>query len=97
MRVCDRDCFNCPFEDCVVDGYNYKEKLKQDHFDNDLKPHDQMYQYNHKPQSIENRKAYEKSAKGKERAQRYNNSEKGKERFRRYYQRKQARLKGVAI
>lgn len=26
--VCNRDCFNCPFDDCVVDDYTYDEVVE---------------------------------------------------------------------
>jgi len=25
MTVCNRDCFNCPYEDCIVDGMTLEE------------------------------------------------------------------------
>ena len=91
--MCDRDCFNCPYPDCRLDGYDYAEKRRQDRFDNDLKPHDATYQHNHTKSHEESQTRYNNSLKGKERLKRYNSTEKGKERFRRYYQKK--KLKGV--
>lgn len=36
---CNRDCFNCPYDDCKVDGFSTEEVKNQDQFDYDLKPH----------------------------------------------------------
>lgn len=88
--MCDFDCFNCVFSDCINDSSVRQEIL---------------YKYNHSTKGKARMKKYNNSLKGKERAKRYISSEKGKEkqrkatqrdikngknaeRCRRYYQRK---------
>lgn len=93
--MCDFDCFNCVFSDCINDSSVRQEIL---------------YKYNHSTKGKIRMKKYNSSEKGREREKRYLNSEKGKEkqrkstqrdikngknaeRCRRYYQRK----KGIEI
>ena len=99
--MCDRDCFNCPYEDCVNEELTQEERNEITRRSCDL--------YVHSP-GYENRRKYEKTAKGKERKKRYENSPRGKERIKKYAQTEEAkelnrqrcrryyyRKKGVAI
>ena len=66
--VCNMDCFNCQFEDCI----------------NDMSPRQvKIFIYNHSDKTKETRKKYEQSDKGKARAKRYEQSDKGKARAKR--------------
>lgn len=79
--VCNMDCFNCTFDDCI----------------NDMSPRQiVMYRYNHSDKGKERLKKYEQSDKGKERQKRKQQKDiasgKNAERCKRYYQRKKARM-----
>ena len=42
MNVCNRDCFNCPFPDCIVDGVNAQEYRAARERDLELKYRDEI-------------------------------------------------------
>lgn len=81
--MCNHDCLNCIYEDCVDDALTQEERMRQDEYDRESikerikeersglrKGKLKFYDYNH-------------SEKGKSRAHRYAQSEKGKARDRR--------------
>lgn len=81
--MCNRDCLNCTYDDCIDDAITQEERKEQDDYDRTSirerikeersglrKGKLKYYDYNH-------------SEKGKERLQRYEQSEKGKARRKR--------------
>lgn len=70
-----RDCFNCPYPDCIVDGLTREENIAACKRDGECLVHSPNYKA---------RRKYEQTEKGKARQQRYEQSEKGKERKARY-------------
>lgn len=79
--LCNRDCFNCVYEDCILD----EDTSESTDIDNAIrselceKKDDSQSKYNHSAKGKESRKRYLQSEKGKEAQKRYNQSEKGKE------------------
>lgn len=76
--TCNRDCFNCPFADCIVDEVTAEERLLSDRRD--------LSAINDRHWSVIRAKRYEISDKGKERMRRYNASTKGRARDKKYRQ-----------
>lgn len=86
-KVCNEDCFNCPYEDCIhEDNFaGYDESIETDR--QILKERGQsmkFIKYNTSEKGKARRKAFSASPKGKACMKRYNNSEKGKARDKRY-------------
>lgn len=81
--MCDKDCFNCIYKDCICEDITGAEiEIINDEdaaikWDNMNRRQRALYKY-------------ENSPKGKERAERYNNSPKGKERAKKASQRYRA-------
>ena len=78
--LCNRDCFNCIYEDCILDGdtseSTYIDKIvRSELVANNNGPGSK---YNHSKKGKERIKKYLKSEKGKKAQRRYNQSEKGK-------------------
>lgn len=84
---CNKDCFNCIYDDCIYDGNfdTYDESIEIDR--QILKERGQstkFINYNTSEKGKARRKAFNASSKGKACMKRYNNSEKGKARDKRY-------------
>lgn len=62
--MCNRDCFNCVYEDCIMDDISSLEKQKQDKADSDII-------YGRKTGRQLQIARYERSEKGKARKRRY--------------------------
>lgn len=78
--LCNRDCFNCVYEDCILDedtseSVDIDNAIRSELFKNNNDP---KRKYNHSIKGKECIKRYLKSPKGKEAQKRYNQSEKGK-------------------
>lgn len=100
MEVCNKDCFNCIYNDCIYDGNDFSDidtrKLdlsisEQRAIENGTHS---VWKYNHSESGRDARKRYRKSEKGKatERRKREKRIKSGKnaEYCRRYYYRKKA-------
>lgn len=86
-KICNEDCFNCPYDDCKYEGNfgGYDESIETDR--QILKERGQsmrFIKYNTSEKGKARRKAFNASPKGKACMKRYNNSEKGKARYKRY-------------
>ena len=86
-KICNEDCFNCPYDDCIhEDNFGgYDESIETDR--QILKERGQstrFIKYNTSEKGKARRKAFNASPKGKACMKRYNNSEKGKARYKRY-------------
>ena len=75
MFVCNRDCFNCIYEDCICDEFS--DDLALDY------GLDRECHINNAPADIAQRK-YRKTEKGKQSVYKYNHSVKHKEVMRKY-------------
>ena len=89
--MCNRDCFNCPYDDCICDTMTSDEIAVQDRYDKGIRRMNaidngtiKFYKYNHSSKGKARSDRYLKSPKGKATAKRYNASEKGKARQREY-------------
>lgn len=91
-QVCDMDCLNCKFADCINDCKDLLEEEieRQNKLDKEVK-YDEgwveaksipLYVYNHSEKGRARADKYIKSEKGKAAQSRYAKSEKGKERTR---------------
>lgn len=95
--VCNMDCYNCPYEDCINGTLTEADRQQQNEYDAlvvfERKSHKErrIYLYNHSDQAKVAQKKYRTSDKGKAAIKSYNQSEKAKETRRRYRQRKKAR------
>ena len=69
--MCNRDCFNCTYDDCIVDNVTGEEILAGN-------KRDRFAEYDRKYGDKKKIADYEKSDRGKERHKRYISSEKGK-------------------
>ena len=79
--MCDRNCFNCVYEDCIVDDITKEEENEQKRFDDFIRHKNgtaSRYKYEHSEKRKVTRKRYWQSEKGKEAQKRYAQSEKGK-------------------
>lgn len=86
--VCNLDCFNCIYDDCINDGDLSDSKLSAE-LDREAKQDGELtaYQkYRHTEKGKAAIKRYSQSEKGKEAQYRANHSEKGKARMKRYAQ-----------
>jgi len=78
--ICNMDCLNCPYPDCINDGLSIADIKRQDREDKDITKEillaktsmEITYQkYNNSPKSKESYKRYEKSGKAKLARDRY--------------------------
>ena len=79
--MCDRNCFNCVYEDCIVDDVTKEEEDEQKRFDDFIRHKNgtaSKYKYNNSEKGKARYKKYWQSEKGKEAQKRYAQSEKGK-------------------
>ena len=89
-KICNMDCFNCPFEDCINDEITDIENINQDKLDAEiyldglLPKQRYIYEYNHSQSAKVVQKRYRSSEKGKSAIGKYNSSEKAKETRKRY-------------
>lgn len=67
--ICNLNCFNCTYDDCV-NGCTFRQEI--------------LFRYNNSKKCKEAQKRYNNSDKGKETQKRYNHSDKGKARLKRY-------------
>ena len=37
MKICNKDCFNCPFDDCINDEMDYEDYVESANRDKDLR------------------------------------------------------------
>ena len=87
--MCDRNCFNCVYEDCIVDDVTKEEEDEQKRFDDFIRHKNgtaSKYKYNNSEKGKARYKKYWQSEKGKEAQKRYAQSEKGREAQKRYAQ-----------
>lgn len=82
-EMCNLDCFNCPYDDCIQDGITDNEIASAKH-------RDEIAKIRHSSDDVlAHRKSvarYRKSEKGKATQNRYRKSTKGQEAIRRYEQ-----------
>ncbi len=89
-KICNMDCFNCPYEDCINDEITDFDRKTQDEsdmkifLDGMLPKQRYVYEYNHSQSAKVVQKKYRKSKKGKDAIKRYNSSEKAKETRKKY-------------
>lgn len=89
-KICNMDCFNCPFEDCINDEITDIENRVQDNLDEEiylegLFPKQRyVYEYNHSQSAKVVQKRYRSSEKGKVAIGKYNSSDKAKETRKKY-------------
>ena len=81
MAVCNMDCCNCIYADCIKDTVTQQERKEQDKRDNSIRG---SRKYG-RALVVWN---YEQSTKGKERQKRYMQSEKGKAKTKRQTQKR---------
>lgn len=94
QKVCNHDCFNCVYEDCIADDpLTYDEIKLSDSFINmggHTRTYDRDYYQKNREKILEKRKEYYKKNKGKLNAYgrewRKKNRESVNARFRRYYE-----------
>ena len=94
--MCDRNCFNCVYEDCIVDDVTKEEEDEQKRFDDSIRHKNgtaSRYKYEHSEKRKVTRKRYRQSEKGKEAQKRYAQSEKGREAQKRYAQSEKGKAK----
>lgn len=90
--MCNMDCFNCPFDDCVNDEITDIENINQDKLDAEIyldgmfPKQRYMYERNHSDKGRESQRKYRKSEKGKEANRRSNHSESSKVSHKKYRQ-----------
>ena len=92
--MCDRNCFNCVYEDCIVDDVTKEEEDEQKRFDAFIRHKNgtaSKYKYNNSEKGKARYKKYWQSEKGKEAKKRYAQSEKGREAQKRYAQSEKGR------
>ena len=95
--MCDRNCFNCVYEDCIVDDVTKEEEDEQKRFDDFIRHKNgtaSRYKYEHSEKRKVTRKRYWQSEKGKASAKRSRDkriaSGKNAEACKRYYLKKKA-------
>ena len=80
--MCDRNCFNCVYEDCIVDDVTKEEdaeqKLLDDYARRQLNGYKNAFRYNHSEKRQKAQKRYNHSEKGRQARARYEHSEKGR-------------------
>lgn len=74
--MCNRDCFNCTYDDCIVDNVTGEEIISGN-------KRDRFAEYDRKYGEKKARADYERSERGKKRHERYISSDKGKEMLKR--------------
>ena len=89
-KICNMDCFHCPFEDCINDEITDIERKNQDESDmqiflDGMFPKQRyVYEYNHSQSAKVVQKRYRSSEKGKVAIGKYNSSDKAKETRKKY-------------
>ena len=95
--MCDRNCFNCVYEDCIVDDVTKEEdaeqKLLDDYARRQLNGYKNTFRYNHSEKRQKAQKRYNHSEKGRQARARYAQSEKGREAQKRYAQSEKGKAK----
>ena len=55
MKICNKDCFNCPFEDCINDKMDYEDYVESANRDK-LAEYQKAYREANKIRIAENRR-----------------------------------------
>lgn len=82
--MCDMNCFNCTYTDCVYELVTDAERKEQDAYDTEIRgsrKHGRglvLWNYEHSEKGKAKAKRYEQSEKGKARQKKYARSAKGK-------------------
>ena len=79
MMMCDKNCFKCPYPDCINDDVDAYDVHISEVMDKQLvatvNPNDRIYKYNHSYKNKLAQKRYHESEKGKEANSETENSE----------------------
>lgn len=93
--MCNMDCFNCKYDDCIKDGVTEDEISMQKELDHEIvkaRQYTKQGRYSHSEKGKLSRQRYERSEKGKATESRKTNkrvqSGKNAEKCRKYYYRK---------
>lgn len=70
--MCNRNCFECTYEDCIIDDVTEEEKAEQKLLDDYARGNKAYY-------NKDAQKRYRQTDKGKATQKRYNHSDKGKQ------------------
>ena len=93
MAICNMDCENCVYSDCINEDLTQEERMLQNQQDTEIRKSRKygrslvVWNYQHSEKGKEAARRYAQSEKGKENQKRYLQSEKGKAKSRRKTQR----------